>query len=132
MAKHDQRKGAEPIVTTLGRETEFSGRLSFTESLKIEGKFDGEIDSSGFLFIDEGAEVKASLVKAASVIVGGVVRGNIEAADKVEMLPSAKVYGNVRTSKLRIADGVIFEGRCEMIRSPLQFNPFTAQGPQAT
>ncbi len=130
MPKHDPRKNADLIVTTLGRETEFYGRLSFSESLKIEGKFDGEIDSTGFLYIDQGAEVKASLVKAASVIIGGIVRGNIEAADKVEMLPSARVYGDVKTAKLRISDGVIFEGRCEMIRSPLQFNPFTAPSPQ--
>jgi len=130
MAKHTPRHQHDLIVTTLGKETDFSGSLSFTESLKIEGRFDGEIDSTGFLYIEEGAEVKATLVKAASVVVAGVVRGNIEADDKVEMLPSAKVYGNVRTSKLRIADGVIFEGRCEMIRSAAQFNPFTARGAQ--
>jgi cytoskeletal protein CcmA (bactofilin family) len=41
------------------------------------------------------------------------------------MLPSAKVYGNVRTAKLRIADGVIFEGICEMIRDPAAFTPFS-------
>lgn len=131
MAKHAARKDSALIVTTLGRETDFYGTLSFTESLKIEGKFDGEIDSTGFLYIDEGAEVKASVVKASSVVVAGIVRGNIEAQDKVEMLPSAKVYGNVKTSKLRIADGVIFEGRCEMIRSAAQFNPFTAHPAQA-
>lgn len=131
MSKHATRKENQPIVTTLGRETDFSGSLSFSESLKIEGRFDGEIDSTGFLYIDEGAEVKASVVKAASVVVAGLVRGNIEAKEKVEMLPSAKVYGNVRTAKLRIADGVIFEGRCEMIRSAAQFNPFTAHGVQS-
>jgi cytoskeletal protein CcmA (bactofilin family) len=93
-----------------------------------DGKFTGKIDSTGFLFIENGAEVEAEQIKASTVVVAGLVRGNIEAADRVEMLATAKVYGNVRTTKLRIADGVIFEGRCEMIRSGETFNPFTAQG----
>jgi cytoskeletal protein CcmA (bactofilin family) len=58
------------------------------------------------------------------VVVGGVVHGDIEATERLEMLPSAKVYGNVRTTRLRIADGVVFEGRCEMIRDSSSFNPF--------
>jgi cytoskeletal protein CcmA (bactofilin family) len=112
------------IATTLGKETSFSGTLRFKDSLRIKGKFEGEIDSLGKLFIDGDAVVNARRIRASSVIVGGVVHGDIEAADRLEMLPSAKVYGNVRTSKLRIADGVVFEGKCEMIRDPASFDPF--------
>jgi cytoskeletal protein CcmA (bactofilin family) len=112
------------IATTLGKETSFSGTIKFKDSLRIKGKFEGEIDSMGKLFIDGDAVVNARRIRASSVIVGGVVHGDIEAADRLEMLPSAKVYGNVRTSKLRIADGVVFEGKCEMIRDPASFDPF--------
>ena len=45
-----------------------------------------------------------------------MVYGNIEASEKVEMLSTGKIYGNVRTAKLKIADGVTFEGKCEMIK----------------
>lgn len=114
------------IATTLGRETSFSGTLRFKDSLRIQGKFEGEIDSQGRLYIDQDATVSARRIRASSVVVGGVVHGDIEAEDRLEMLPSAKVYGNVRTSKLRIADGVIFEGKCEMIRDPSSFDPFAA------
>jgi cytoskeletal protein CcmA (bactofilin family) len=105
------------IRTTLGKETVFMGTLRFTESLKIDGRFEGDIDATGFLFISPDAEVRVQRIKASSIIVGGTVYGDMEAADKVEFLPSAKVYGNVKTSRLRIADGVVFEGSCEMIRS---------------
>lgn len=115
------------IITTLGPETSFSGKLKFDESLKICGSFDGEIDAKGILFIDEPATVNARLIKASSIIVSGQVRGDMEAVDKIEMLPSARVYGTVRTTKLRIADGVIFEGRCEMIRDAETYNPFGAE-----
>jgi cytoskeletal protein CcmA (bactofilin family) len=105
------------IRTTLGKETVFMGTLRFTESLKIDGRFEGDIDATGFLFISPDAEVRVQRIKASSIIVGGTVYGDMEAVDKVELLPSAKVYGNVKTSRLRIADGVVFEGSCEMIRS---------------
>lgn len=128
MAKARKDEAPPLIATTLGRETSFSGTLRFKDSLRIKGKFEGEIDSQGRLIIDGEAVVNARRIRASSVIVGGIVHGDIEAFDRLEMLPSAKVYGNVRTSKLRIADGVIFEGKCEMIRDPTSFDPFASGG----
>jgi cytoskeletal protein CcmA (bactofilin family) len=117
MAKASELKGNEPIATTLGRETVFSGTMRFTSSLKIDGNFEGEIESSGSLFVEEGAQVRAN-IRVGSVVIGGVVHGNIVATKKLEMLSTGRVYGNVTTSKLKIADGVVFEGKCEMIRDP--------------
>jgi cytoskeletal protein CcmA (bactofilin family) len=111
-------------ATTLGRETNFQGTLRFTESLRILGKFSGEIISPGRLVIDEGAEVKAN-VRVGSIVIGGVIRGNILAKDKLEMLATGRVIGNIRTSKLKIADGVVFEGKCEMIRDPEKIDIFS-------
>jgi cytoskeletal protein CcmA (bactofilin family) len=127
MPKAGKIEAAPLIATTLGKETNFSGTLKFKDSLRIQGKFEGEIDSMGRLIIDGDAIVNARRIRASSVVVGGVVHGDIEAVDRLEMLPSAKVYGNVRTSKLRIGDGVVFEGKCEMIRDPLSFDPFAAE-----
>ena len=78
-----------------------------------------------FLYIDAGAEVEAN-VRAESVIVGGLVRGNIDASQRVEMLPSARIYGNVRTSTVRIDDGVAFEGKCQMVKNSDAVDVFSA------
>jgi cytoskeletal protein CcmA (bactofilin family) len=102
-------------ATTLGRETNFQGTLRFTESLRILGNFSGEIISSGRLVVEDGAEVKAT-IRVGSVVVGGIIRGNILAKEKLEMLATGKVIGNIKTAKLKIADGVVFEGKCEMIK----------------
>jgi cytoskeletal protein CcmA (bactofilin family) len=99
----------------LGPATSLKGKLKFSTSARISGKLEGEIDSTGFLYVEYGAEVRAD-IKAKSIVVGGVVHGNIEAYEKIEMLPTGKIYGNVRTAKLKIADGVVFEGKCEMIK----------------
>jgi cytoskeletal protein CcmA (bactofilin family) len=111
-------------ATTLGRETTFQGTLRFTDSLRILGKFSGEILSPGRLVIDEGAEIKAN-IRVGSIIVGGVIRGNILAKEKLEMLSTGRVIGNIRTAKLKIADGVVFEGKCEMIRDPEKIDIFS-------
>ncbi|HUW39662.1 MAG TPA: polymer-forming cytoskeletal protein [Rectinemataceae bacterium] len=124
MSKQKKSDPLPLIATTLGKETSFTGTLRFKDSLRIKGNFEGEIDAMGRLVIDADATVSARRIRATSVIVGGIVRGDIEAADRLELLPTAKVYGNVRTARLRIADGVIFEGTCEMIRDPGAFNPF--------
>ena len=123
MAKLTEHTRSEE-ATTLGRETNFQGTLRFTESLRILGRFSGEIISPGRLVVDEGAEVKAN-IRVGSIIVGGVIRGNILAKDKLEMLSTGRVIGNIRTSKLKIADGVVFEGKCEMIKEPEKIDIFT-------
>jgi cytoskeletal protein CcmA (bactofilin family) len=124
MAKNEDHKGAERITTTLGRETDFNGVMRFKDSLKIDGAFSGEIVSTGFLYVEQGASITAN-IRVGSVVVGGTVKGNIEATEKLEMLATGKVFGNIRTAKLKIADGVVFEGKCEMIKNPQSVNVFS-------
>jgi cytoskeletal protein CcmA (bactofilin family) len=125
MAKNEDHKGAERITTTLGRETDFNGVMRFKDSLKIDGSFSGEIVSTGFLYVEQGATITAN-IRVGSVVVGGTVKGNIEATEKLEMLSTGKVFGNIRTAKLKIADGVVFEGKCEMIKNPQAVNVFSS------
>ena len=102
------------VYTVLGLGASFDGTLEFDRPLQINGNFQGEIKSKGTLLISETAVVKAS-IKAGTIILGGQVTGNIEASNRVEMLPNAKLTGNIRTPKLQISDGVVFDGNCEML-----------------
>ena len=125
MSRNNGHKGFEKTATTLGRETSFSGTLKFKDSLKIDGHFEGEIISSGFLYIENGAVVEAD-IRVGSIVIGGVVRGNIVAVEKLEMLNTGQVFGNIRTAKLKIADGVVFDGKCEMIKNSDSIDVFSA------
>jgi cytoskeletal protein CcmA (bactofilin family) len=107
------------VTTVFSKDTEFYGELSFKKSLQINGYFEGEIASGSFLVIGEGAVVKAN-IKAKTVILMGTVYGNIEALTRLEIHTTGKLYGNIRTAKLQIADGVVFEGACEMIKSDVK------------
>ncbi|MBN2656747.1 MAG: polymer-forming cytoskeletal protein [Spirochaetales bacterium] len=116
---------AENNSTVLGRETSFRGTMRFHDSLKIDGYFEGHIESEGSLFIEKDAEVRAQ-IKVGTIVVGGKVIGNIEASEKLEMLESGKIFGNIRTPNLKVAEGVEFDGECEMIRNPEDIDIFSA------
>lgn len=109
---HNNKK----IKTILGKNTIFNGKLSFNDSLKINGSFIGEITAKGLLVVGEGAIIQAN-VKAHTVAVSGTIKGDVFAEDKVEMLPTGRVYGNIKARKVKISDGVIFNGKCEIIRN---------------
>jgi len=79
----------------------------------ICGKFKGTIKTEGYLIIDSNAYVEADIT-AKFVKIAGNLKGNILDSYRIEMVNNAKVYGNIKTEVLKIDDGVIFEGKCEM------------------
>ena len=113
MSKPEEKK-KESSVVILGRETSFNGLLKFRETLRIEGKFKGTIEATGALIVDKDAVVEADRITVNSLTVFGTVTGDIHAADKVDMMSGAKIQGDVSAVRLRIADGVLFEGQCSM------------------
>ncbi len=118
-------KDIESIFTVLGNETVFKGTLRFSRPLKIEGKYEGRIESDGFLYIEEGAEVRAD-IQVGSIVIGGIVYGDIIAKEKLEMLSTGRVVGDIKTARLKIADGVSFEGKCDMLQNPESINIFSS------
>nr|WP_314992929.1 polymer-forming cytoskeletal protein [uncultured Treponema sp.] len=112
MRKADKEKK----LTVLGKETVFGGFLKFTEDLHIQGSFSGAIDAQGFLLIEKTAECRVQYIRAASIIVEGTVYGSLTAADKIEMKPGCVIRGDVRAARIKIADGVSFEGAVQMLR----------------
>lgn len=109
------------VDTTFDKFTDFSGELVFEHSLKINGRFQGTIKSDGFLYVGKTAVLEAD-IEAGVVIIEGEIKGNVIALDKVEMMSTAKLFGDLKTAKLQISDGVVFEGNCEMIK-PRQKTP---------
>ena len=111
-------------LTVLGKKTNFDGVLKFTEELHIEGVFNGTIDAEGNLRIKKNAICTATHITAASIIVEGTVKADMSAADKIDIKAGSDVKGNLVSSRLRIADGVKFEGSVEMIKTDAEFNIF--------
>jgi cytoskeletal protein CcmA (bactofilin family) len=99
--------------TILGAEAAFDGKLVFQGTVRIEGKFTGEISTDDVLLVTETAEVVAS-VNVGTLVLNGTLRGNVRAKRVVELQAPARLYGDIETPSLIIHAGVMFEGNCKM------------------
>ena len=99
--------------TILGAESAFDGKLVFQGTVRIEGKFTGEISTDDVLLVTETAEVVAS-VNVGTLVLNGTLRGNVRAKRVVELQAPARLYGDIETPSLIIHAGVMFEGNCKM------------------
>jgi len=107
------RPAGEVATTTLGEDTEFSGTLNFGNSLRIEGKFQGDLTSPGHLIVGGPGQVRAE-VNVGSLTVEGKLTGNIKAKDLVDLRKSAEVFGDINASKIKIEEGVVFVGKAQI------------------
>jgi cytoskeletal protein CcmA (bactofilin family) len=101
-------KGSYP--TTIGADAVFKGQLQFDKSVRLLGRFEGEINSKGELVIAEGAKLTGE-VKADTICVNGEVQGNLNAASRVQLSGSARLEGDLETTRLEVADGAVLVGR---------------------
>jgi cytoskeletal protein CcmA (bactofilin family) len=104
-----------PTTTTLSNTSFFNGVVHFKSSLRIDGDYTGKVDAEGLLVLGPQSKMKGDII-CDEVIIGGEVHGNVYARKRLELLESAKLYGDIKTAKLKIADGVVFEGQCEMFQ----------------
>src|SRR5262245_23193956 len=108
-----KQAAAGEITTLLGRGATFEGKLTFEGTVRIDGRFKGEVFSDDVLVIGEGAHVEAE-IDIGEVIVQGTVVGNIKAKRSIEIHAPGRVKGDVHTPVLQVDKGVIFEGRSFM------------------
>jgi cytoskeletal protein CcmA (bactofilin family) len=111
--EYPMKKAKDEISAFLGKDTEFEGKLSFTGTVRIDGRFSGEVFSSGTLIVGQSAVIKAT-VHVGDMIISGEVYGDIVAENKIEINVPGKLFGNIQTQKLVVEEGVVFEGNCKM------------------
>ena len=112
----NKRKEEEEIRAFLGKGAEFTGKLMFNGSVRIDGDFKGSIFGNGTLVIGEGAEIEAD-IRVDSVMVSGNMRGQIDVKKKIRIYSTGKVTGDLSTPVFSVEEGAFFEGTCHMIRS---------------
>lgn len=103
----------EHIETIIGKETQFKGSVNAAGTIRIDGKFEGEVSTAGDAIIGEAGNLKAT-IKARNATIAGIVNGNMDIAEKLELLPTGKLYGDIKVGVLIIGEGATFKGACEM------------------
>ncbi|MDR1363852.1 MAG: polymer-forming cytoskeletal protein [Spirochaetaceae bacterium] len=117
-------------AATLSKTTSFSGVLHFDGVICIMGKFNGTIEAKGDLIVGKGALVDCDHIHVHSITVHGAVTADIIAEDKVDLNTGSEVHGDIRAGRLRIADGVLFEGCCSMIDNVCGVELFSLSTPE--
>jgi cytoskeletal protein CcmA (bactofilin family) len=112
------RAATMPDGPGLGSRLALRGEISGEGDFHILGKFEGEINVSGKVFVAEGAQVDAN-INAAAIQIGGVVRGNLSASTRVEILPSGVLTGTLKTGSFSAADGASVKGEIWVERAGL-------------
>ena len=110
---HNDVLEGEDFDTILSEDIEFSGVLNFEKPFLIQGKLSGDISAKGLLVVDEKAVVEAN-IRASRVIIRGSVKGDVIAAEKVEVSVTGKLVGNVTAPEILMETGCVFNGRCTM------------------
>jgi excisionase family DNA binding protein len=101
---------------TLDVDAAMQGTLSFKDpvNLRINGKFEGNLDTRGNLTIGSTAVINADII-GDNIIVGGRVKGKITARERLTLLPQSIVEGHIYPARLNVAEGAVLEGQCSML-----------------
>jgi len=101
---------------TLDVDAAMQGTLSFKDpvNLRINGKFEGNLETRGNLTIGTTAVVNADIL-GDNVIIGGRVKGKITARERLTLLPQAVVEGHIYPARLNVAEGALLQGQCTML-----------------
>ncbi len=109
---NESRKDAK--MANLTQDADIKGTIKFGQSIRVDGKFNGElISDNGELIVGKTGNVKAT-VKVKSAVIEGRVDGNIRASDNIELKQSAHIIGDVQAKTLVIEKGVVFVGTCNV------------------
>ncbi|HLL55664.1 MAG TPA: polymer-forming cytoskeletal protein [Myxococcaceae bacterium] len=99
--------------TVIGPSILISGKLTGDEDLTVQGRVEGELTLTRTLIVEVAGVVKAN-VAVRNAIVSGVVVGNINATESVELTREGRMVGDIRAPRVIIVDGASFRGRVDM------------------
>lgn len=108
-------KNQSRINSIIGEKTRFRGDIELQGLLRIDGDFQGNIKTDGRVLIGRSGRAQC-LIEADTVVVGGILKGDIRAESKIVLLSTAMVIGDIRSPQIIVEEGVIIHGYCTVSR----------------
>jgi len=107
-------KDTSRVDTLIGKDTTLRGTVESEGSIRVDGRFEGDITTAGDLFVGEGGFVQGTIV-AKNITVAGHLQGKVEARGRLELLPTANVQGEIKMTLLVVEEGAYLQGNCEAL-----------------
>jgi len=101
-------KSTNQMETIIGTESTVRGELSIAGTVRVDGTIEGDIEA-GFVVVGESGTIRGN-IRSRGTVVGGRIDGNIDSSETVELKSSARVLGEIRTAKLVMSEGALFDG----------------------
>jgi len=102
------------LTAFIDQGSEFEGKLSFRDTVRIDGRFRGEISSENTLIVGESGEIEAA-IRSNTIAVSGTVVGNVYAGKKVVLHKTARVDGDIEAASIAVEEGAVLNGSVKMI-----------------
>lgn len=109
----DDAHAPDRVDSVLGPGLTWQGNLSGTGGIRIEGAFDGDIHLHGLVVVGDQGRVTCQDIRAVTVVVAGSVKGNIQ-AQRLEIMGTGRVWGDVTTVSLSTEEGAFLRGQITM------------------
>ena len=109
------------INTLIGPGSFVSGDVKINGFIRVDGDIDGQIETSSNVIIGEKARIRGN-IDAASVVIGGIVIGDITAPKGIKLLSNSVLIGNVTTKSIQIEENVVFNGHCISLSNDEEYN----------
>src|SRR5688572_1521608 len=100
-------------TTVIGAGITVDGEITSDEDVIVQGTLRGKLVAKDAVSVETGGVVEADIT-GGPVSVGGTVTGNINSSDRVDLQNGARVVGNVKATRITIADGAQFKGNVDM------------------
>lgn len=105
-------KKGKTLDVLIGASSQLKGDLVTKGVARIDGVMEGNLHAD-FVIIGESGTIKGN-VQSRGLIVDGKIEGNVEASDVAEITSRGEIMGDIRTARLIVSEGGIFEGRSYM------------------
>lgn len=104
------------VNSIIGEGTTLRGHFDLNGLLRIDGTFYGRVKTNGKVLVGKNGVAECEIV-AATIVIGGKVKGDIFATERVCLLSTGELIGNIQTPRLVVEEGVIFQGKCQIIEN---------------
>jgi len=110
MARNNEPEGA--MNTIIGKGTKIEGKMEVSQSVRIDGSFKGTLNATDTLIVGSSGELNEVSISVKNAIIGGIIKGNVIATNKVTLESTSRLDGDLTAKLLVIEEGALFSGNC--------------------